>query len=130
MNHVAWYIVQLFNSCKYFLISTENQPFPESVCLVEINENEGSEEVNRKLRETFHIDDVDLVLKVSLHNWLLKPISTNIFNLKPLSVYQLPVCNGHLQRKKNPVFLITVQMYFQDLILNKDKKKKKKITFA
>lgn len=77
MNRAAWYIVQLFNPCKCFHISTENQPFPESVCLVEINENEGSEEVNRKLRETFHIDDVDLVLKVSLHNCLLKPTSVS-----------------------------------------------------
>ncbi|CAG2203114.1 unnamed protein product [Mytilus edulis] len=53
----------------------ENQPFPESVCLVEINENEGSEEVNRKLRETFHIDDLDLVLKLRNHRKSLIPIN-------------------------------------------------------
>ena len=54
----------LSNTHVVYFFSSEIQPFPESVCLVEINESEGPDEVQRKLRETFHIEDNDLVLKV------------------------------------------------------------------
>jgi hypothetical protein len=56
----------LHKTTSTFLFFLENHLFPENVCLVEINENEGLEEINRKFRETFHIEEPDLVFKVCI----------------------------------------------------------------
>lgn len=69
----------------------ENHLFPKNVCLVEINENEGSEEINRKLRETFHIEEPDLVLKLRNHRKSLIPINSNIAANSKSVPYKLEV---------------------------------------